>query len=269
MFHEILSIIGDCAGKNFDEVCRELEACVNSGYDFAATLRQTSIIPEYLPHDSTEEKLFSKASDMVLARAFRELGLKSAALKERGDSADVLAASKYFGYSLVADAKAFRLSRTAKNQKDFKVSALSGWRKDNDYAVLCAPYFQYPGRSSQIYAQALTHNVCLLSWEHLAFMIDNSIEESPNLNLAYVWSFCENFSHSVTVSSMKNNFLSEFNCFIESFFNVKPEVFEESLGVQVSAIIQRSMQEKSSGWTKLQQSGAILANRPLMSLSPP
>ena len=33
-------------------------------------------------------------------------------------------------YSLVADAKAFRLSRTAKNQKDFKVQAMDGlaWR---------------------------------------------------------------------------------------------------------------------------------------------
>ena len=67
-----------------------------------------------------KEKLFSKASDAVLSRAFREIGLKSTVLKERGDSADVLAESLFHGYTLVADAKAFRMSRTAKNQKDFK-----------------------------------------------------------------------------------------------------------------------------------------------------
>ena len=107
--------------------------------DFIHTLRQIGIIPECIAHDSTEEKLFSKASDAVLSRAFREIGLKSAVLKERGDAADVLAESPIHGYTLVADAKAFRMSRTAKNQKDFKVVALSGWRKDSEYAVLCAP----------------------------------------------------------------------------------------------------------------------------------
>ena len=64
---------------------------------------------------------------MVLARAFRELGLKSTVLRERSDSADVIAESKFHCYTLVADAKSFRLSRTAKNQKDFKVTALSNW----------------------------------------------------------------------------------------------------------------------------------------------
>lgn len=83
---------------------------------------------------------------------------------ERGDAADVFAESSIYGYTLVADAKAFRMSRTAKNQKDFKVNALSGWRNDSDFAVLCAPIFQYPKKKSQIYHQALTNNVCLLGW---------------------------------------------------------------------------------------------------------
>jgi hypothetical protein len=38
----------------------------------------------------------------------------------RADSADVEGATK--DYTIVGDAKAFRLSRTAKNQKDFKVT---------------------------------------------------------------------------------------------------------------------------------------------------
>ena len=136
MFKDILEIIKNSADKNFDEVCTSLEECINFDKNFINTLRQIGTIPESITHDSTEEKLFSKASDIVLSRAFRELGLKSVVLKERGDSADVLAESKIFSYTFVADAKSFRLSRTAKNQKDFKISALSSWRKDNDYAVL-------------------------------------------------------------------------------------------------------------------------------------
>lgn len=163
MFNDILEIIRNSEGRNFYETCGVLETCINSDGDFIGTLQQIGIIPEFIAYDSTGEKLFSKASDITLARAFRELGLKSSALHERADSADVIAESEIYGYTLVADAKAFRLSRTAKNQKDFKIPALSAWRRNNDYAVLCSPYFQYPTKASQIYAQALTNNVCLFS----------------------------------------------------------------------------------------------------------
>ena len=56
-----------------------------------------------------EEKLFSKASDIILARCFRMLGLKSKSVNERADSADVIAESVHHKYSLVADAKCFRI----------------------------------------------------------------------------------------------------------------------------------------------------------------
>jgi len=50
--------------------------------------------------------------------------------------------------------------------------------EDNDFAVLCAPYFHYPVKNSQIFSQALENNVCLFSWEHLIFMIKNKINWS-------------------------------------------------------------------------------------------
>lgn len=117
MFNDILEIIRHSESRNFYESCEILEACINSDRNFADILRQIGIIPEFIAHDSTEEKLFSKASDIVLARAFRELGLNSWVLHERADSADVIAESKIYGYTFVADAKAFRLSRTAKNSE--------------------------------------------------------------------------------------------------------------------------------------------------------
>ena len=64
------------------------------------------------------------------------------------------------------------MSRTAKNQKDFKVSALDTWRKENNYAVLVSPLMQYPTNKSQIYEQAIKRNVTLISYTHLHFLLD-------------------------------------------------------------------------------------------------
>lgn len=83
-------------------------------------LRLCGNIPEAYSHDSSEEKLYSKYTDSLLRFTYREMGLKSVVLTERADVADVDTFAK--DYSFVADAKAFRLSRTAKNQKDFKFS---------------------------------------------------------------------------------------------------------------------------------------------------
>ena len=253
MFNEILSIIKNASCKSFEDISESLEDCINSGVNFVDVLRQIGIIPEFISHDSSEEKLFAKSSDIVLARAFRELGLKAVVLRERGDSADVLAESKYFNYTLVADAKAFRLSRTAKNQKDFKVSALSSWRKDNNFAVLCAPYFHYPAKTSQIYSQALANNVCLLSWEHLIFLIENGIKESVRLNLSELWNFSEALSKRVLVSDMKKNFLHEFNNFIADFINISRKTLDNSLKAQVMTITERGELEKNFWLEEIQR----------------
>lgn len=132
-------------------------------------LRICGAVPEQYGHDSSEEKLYSKYTDAIVSEALRALGLNSTTIKTRSDAADVQARAS--DYSLVADAKAFRLSRTAKNQKDFKVQAMDGWRGDLDYAVIVGPIYQYLPRTSQIYLQAITRNVCLLSFTHLACLV--------------------------------------------------------------------------------------------------
>ena len=178
--------------------------------DFLEVLCEVGTIPEHVEHDSTEEKLYSKATDIVLSRSLTELGLKSKVLKERGNSADVLAESRYYNYSLVGDAKAFRLSRTAKNQKDFKVESMNHWRGDeNEYAVLVSPYNQYPSTASQIYSQALNVNVCLLSWEHLYFLIKNEIKETIDCNLSFIWD-----TSAIIASDPKLAFAERNKCFL-------------------------------------------------------
>lgn len=132
-------------------------------------LRLCGAIPERYGHDSSEEKLYSKYTDVVIHGAFKAMGLKSLVLKERADVADVECVCA--AYSFVADAKAFRLSRTAKNQKDFKVEAMDNWKHGKPYAMVVCPVYQLPTRSSQIYLQAAARNVTIVSYTHLSVLV--------------------------------------------------------------------------------------------------
>jgi hypothetical protein len=154
----------------------QLEISALSKEDIINHLYFAGVISEKFDHDSTEEKLFAKYCDCLLARALQELGFAARTIEERADAADVIANAE--NYTLVGDAKAFRLSRTAKNQKDFKVEPLNQWRKGADFAVLLAPIYQYPNSTSQIYSQAINYNVTLLSYTHLAFLLQSDV--SPN-----------------------------------------------------------------------------------------
>lgn len=158
---------GDDAGRMIEELRRELER--EGGEALLDHLRLCGALPEEYGHDSSEEKLYSKYTDAILSESFHALGLQSTILTTRADAADVQARARDF--SLVADAKAFRLSRTAKNQKDFKVQAMDNWRGGLDYAVIVCPIYQLPSRNSQIYQQAIARNVCILSYCHFAVLV--------------------------------------------------------------------------------------------------
>lgn len=204
MFEKLIVQIFESSKKDFKKATDEVRNFIDimDIQDFKGIVKQIGTIPEVIEHDSTEEKLYSKASDIVLARCFRELGMASRALDERADSADIIAKSRAgYNYSLVADAKCFRLSRTAKNQKDFKVSNLSDWRgSENEYAVLVAPYFRYPQNTSQIYSKALENNVCLLTWEHISIMLDKDIKESEKFSLESLWNASQMIARDKTLA---------------------------------------------------------------------
>jgi type II restriction enzyme len=166
---------------SFSEAGSQLQEALSScsTEDFLDHLDYGGVIPERFEHDSTEEKVFAKYCDALLARALSELGYDTNVIEARSNRADVEAECK--AYCLVGDAKAFRLSRTARNQKDFKVEALNQWRSEADYACLLAPLYQYPNTNSQIYSQAIRYNVTLLSYTHLAFMIRSNKVDADNL----------------------------------------------------------------------------------------
>ena len=132
-------------------------------------LRLCGAIPEDYNHDSSEEKLYSKYTDIIISQAFNNIGITSIVLKERADAADVECITD--SYSFVADAKAFRLSRTAKNQKDFKVQAMDNWKRGKPYAMIVSPVYQLPSRTSQIYSQAASRSVLVFSYTHLSVLV--------------------------------------------------------------------------------------------------
>jgi type II restriction enzyme len=173
---EIRNLSGNF-GNDTDKLEKELGNEINKSGTSALIdhLRLCGNIPESYGHDTSEEKLYSKYTDCLLSLAFYTLGLKSLVLKERADAADVEAFAK--DYSFVADAKAFRLSRTAKNQKDFKVQAMHGWKRGKPYAMVVCPIYQLPTSSSQIYLQATTQNVCVFTYSHLALLLAYSKTE--------------------------------------------------------------------------------------------
>lgn len=135
-------------------------------------LRLCGAIPETYSYDGHAEKLYAKYTDLVIHEAFKAIGLVSAVLTERTDAADVECVCD--NYSFVADAKAFRLSRTAKNQKDFKVQALDDWKHRKRHAMLVCPIYQLPSRTSQIYQQAIARSVCVCTYTHLACIVQHA-----------------------------------------------------------------------------------------------
>ena len=158
-------------GVDSERVEREIAEEISEGgiVTLLGHLRLCGAIPEGYGQDSSEEKLYSKYTDIVIHEAFTAMGLTSQVLKERADVADVECVCDE--YAFVADAKAFRLSRTAKNQKDFKVQAMDDWKRGKPFALLVCPVYQLPSRTSQIYQQAATRSVCIFSYTNLAVLV--------------------------------------------------------------------------------------------------
>lgn len=249
MFDQLIERIKEVSAKDFKVATEEIRGFIDkmSENEFKCIVKDIGTIPENIEHDSTEEKLYSKASDIVLARCFRLLGLAARALDERADSADILAESiAGYNYSLVADAKCFRLSRTAKNQKDFKVSNLSDWRgAENEYAVLVAPYFQYPQAASQIYSKALENNVCLLSWEHISIMLEQNVKEKDSFSLESLWNASQMIARDKTLSfaNAKCCFLPKMDVYIAKKLGMPEEEYRDILHSYKHLIINRGQVE--------------------------
>lgn len=208
-------------------------------------IKEIGTIPELIPHDSTAEKLYAKAADIVLARCFQLLGLRAIVNRGRANAADIIGNSEIHLYSFVADAKVFRLSRTAKNQKDFKVKSMADWRGEHNYSILVCPYFQYPKNRSQIYGQALDDNICLIGWEHFAYLLENKMYETTERNLSYIWNLAAELSRT-TIHAYRyddENFIVRGNAFMDTFLGLPQGEIEKYIKLQKHELIKRGREE--------------------------
>jgi len=148
------------------------------------------------------------------------------------------------------------MSRTAKNQKDFKVAALSNWRGgENEYAVLVSPYFQYPKAESQIYKTALDNNVCLLAWEHISILLDYNISENENFSLETIWNSSSMLVRDSKISyeNAKCCFLPKINFFIAKKMGVSLSDFLKLLNEQKLVIVKRGSFELAYCENKIEE----------------
>ena len=247
-FEELKIELSDCSSLSFPDATQRLQERIYA-LDRAHTIQfvsQIGSIPEDIGHDSTEEKLYAKVSDILLAKSLIEMNLEATVLTQRADCADVVAQSHYHRYSLVGDAKAFRLSRTARNAKDYKVNSMAIWKGDSEYAVLVCPYFQYPKSNSQIYKEALSGNIALFSWEYLYILLKEGIRESSSINLSALWNQSGIISKTTTVSNSKSCFLNQQNQNISKILKITPEKFYEYFNSVKELIVERGNTEIQS-----------------------
>ncbi len=246
---EIRKLSGDF-GSDTEKLEKELEAEVkkNGVSSLIDHLRLCGNIPESYGHDTSEEKLYSKYTDCLLSLTYTALGLKSLVLKERADAADVEAFAK--DYSFVADAKAFRLSRTAKNQKDFKVQAMHGWKRGKPYAMVVCPIYQLPTSSSQIYQQATTQNVCIFTYSHLALLLSYSEVEGQakaQQLLKKIFDTVQALNPSKNASDYWlaiNKAMLTFSKKIQSLWDIEKGVATESIAVAKDEVLTFLAQER-------------------------
>lgn len=226
-FAELRTEINSCTGLDFQQASSKLQNIIFGlkKADILELIVEIGTIPEDIGHDSTEEKLYTKASDILFAKALKEMNLEVSVLTQRADCADIVAQSHYHSYSLVGDAKVFRLSRTAKNAKDFKVASMAHWRGDCDYSVLACPYYQYPKSNSQIYKDALDNNISLFSWEYLYILLKEDIKEDASTNLGELFNQSAVIANATTVGNAKANFLPLQNEHIADIINMPQSKF--------------------------------------------
>lgn len=242
-FEELKRLIYNCCSSdmNFVDSSNYMQNIIFtlSKKDFLPLIIDIGAIPEDMGHDSTEEKLYTKVSDIIFAKALLEMGLEAKVLTQRADCADIIAQSKFHKYSLVGDAKSIRLSRTAKNAKDFKVNSMVHWRGDCNYSVLMHPYFQYPRSNSQIYQDALNGNVCLFAWEYLYMMLNEGIVESPTVSLEQYWNQSHIIAEETLVSNNKKCFLPQQNKNVQELLQISSQKFDNYFSIIVGILVDR------------------------------
>lgn len=126
------------------------------------------------------------------------------------------------------------------------MSNLSDWRgAENEYAVLVAPYFQYPQNTSQIYSKALENNVCLFTWEHLSILLGRDIKENEHFSLESLWNSSQMIARdkSLSFAHAKSCFLPRIDGYVARKAGMSEEEYLKELSGYKNLIIRQGEAE--------------------------
>jgi type II restriction enzyme len=184
--------------KDFAKATEQLHNLLRPWHvkSFRPHLKWAGTIPQKYKRDSSEEKLYSKYCDMVVLGFLELNGLSGELTKARGNRADVEAACGS-RYRLVADAKAFRKSRSALNPKDYKIGELNIWRANAKADYACLVGSRFPKNKSRLFREAVANGVCLLRFTHLDQILAKH-DKFSRARLRNLWSLPQSLKRSAT-----------------------------------------------------------------------
>lgn len=195
-------------------------------------LIEKSIIPENIGVSSSEEKIFSKECDLIVAQGFQKLGYKQQVFKKRSNSADAKIWKK--DHSAVIDSKASRCRRNSYNPKDFKIYSVDKWRKNHKHAIIIAPWHTFSvTKNSQIYTHARECNVTLLTFGRFSFMIENYTNEE---DLKHIWEI----NNYIKAKKSTNFYWDDLDKMICQVYGVSSKKLEEYKKAEIKYFVEQS-----------------------------
>lgn len=180
-----------------EKVAADFKERLGSKYDdekFCKLLSCAGFIPDLYKSDSSEETLFSKLTEILVAEWAERMGFKSNVVKTKSSYEDI-----NFSISekiIVCDAKSFRLGRSqqAPNVKDFlKPADIQKWlnRHENGLGGLITfPDTHDWTESSDVYLYCTDKNcpTVILSYVHLALILHFCNKHSAK-KLKQLWNY--------------------------------------------------------------------------------
>ena len=176
-----------------------------SNDDFIEQLIFLGYIPDLYKSDSSEETLYTKLTEVMVAEWANRMGYQGKYVKQKSRYEDVDITTA-FG-TIVCDAKSFRLGRSQKapNVKDFvKPEDYRKWLKRHSNGIgglVAYPCLhEWTGKSDAFkYCSSHSTPIIMLPYKYLAYML--LIKENHKIEIEKLWNLSKIFPKEVDNSS--------------------------------------------------------------------
>jgi len=193
------------AARDSEKIAEEFMKRLRGEFDdkeFADLLIVSGFIPDLYDNDSSEETLFSKMIEALVAEWARRMGFKSSLIRQKSSYEDVLITIDCS--SIVCDAKSFRLGRSQKapNVKDFlKPEDMRNWM--TKYTNAIGGLVTYPcthewKKTSDVFVHCSDKDtpVVILPYKYLAFTLEYKERYSTD-SLIGLWDYSSIFPNKL------------------------------------------------------------------------